>query len=394
MEYKIINAACSDRDCFDELLPYIDKHTFSDGSKIVWDAIIDYYNSDRNAKELDKEILLNRLVRANPKGSDMFKRLLERDYNASPRNIVRELRDMQVTEVKADLQAAFSVHGNEDEIEKLLERYHQLRAEQDDTHETSVVHHGVGLDTIFDSVAAENRIKFSPPELQAATGGCLRGHHILIFGRPDMGKSTVATELIYGFLSQGLRVMYVGNEDPPVDLMSRFISRLLGRPIEQIQRNKAKASKLLMQRNWDKFYFVEMYPGTLKEIKAKVEEIRPDVLIVDQARNIKTGSSDRVRELELVERGLRNIGKQHNMVTISFTQAGDSAEGKSILNMSDVDNSKTGMQASADLMIGIGATEDDQAAGIRWLSYPKNKLSSQKDPNRVRINFNIFKVGG
>lgn len=395
MENKILNAVCASRECFDQILPHIKKKTFSDKGSIIFKFINDYYSADPKAEAVDKEILLKRLGRAHPKGEEVFNSVLETDYKVSPQNVLRELRDMMIDETKELMVAALSAHGEEDKLPELYQRYYDLTVENEDEEtKTGASYNSRTLKDIATTVATENRIKLSPPELQAATGGALRGHHLLVFGRPDIGKSTFASELIYGFLSQGLTVMYVGNEDPPDDLMMRFACRLLGKNERTVMANMDKAEQALMARNWGNFWFEEMIPGTLQEIRARVEDVRPDVLIVDQVRNLDTRASDRTRELELVERGIRNLGKQYKMVTISFTQAGDSAEGKAQLGLSDVDSSKTGMQASADLMVGVGATDEDIENYIRWLSYPKNKLSGKKIPSRVKMNFDIFKVGG
>ena len=79
-------------------------------------------------------------------------------------------------------------------------------------------------------------------------------------------------------------------------------------------------------------------------------------------------------------------------MVITVTQAGDSASGKSILDMGDVDSSNTGIPAQADVMVGIGMSDEDEANGRRVISLPKNKPGGNHgtfpvlvDPTKSRI---------
>ena len=55
--------------------------------------------------------------------------------------------------------------------------------------------------------------------------------------------------------------------------------------------------------------------------------------------------------------------------------------------MSDVDSSKTGIPASADLMIGIGGDAVMKSNGTLGISLPKNKLSGLHDRFLATVNY-------
>jgi len=55
--------------------------------------------------------------------------------------------------------------------------------------------------------------------------------------------------------------------------------------------------------------------------------------------------------------------------------------------MSDVDSSKTGLPASADLMIGLGMDHTMQANGMLGISLCKNKLSGDHAKFTVSVNY-------
>ncbi len=60
--------------------------------------------------------------------------------------------------------------------------------------------------------------------------------------------------------------------------------------------------------------------------------------------------------------------------------------------MTDLDNSKTGIPGAVDVMIGIGASRDDEAAGRRVLSLPKNKLGGIHEFFPVQVDFQTNKI--
>jgi hypothetical protein len=67
------------------------------------------------------------------------------------------------------------------------------------------------------------------------------------------------------------------------------------------------------------------------------------------------------------------------------TQAGDSARGKAVLDDGDIDSSNTGIPGAADVLIGIGMTEQLESAGLRMLSLCKNKASFVHGHFTVRV---------
>ena len=88
---------------------------------------------------------------------------------------------------------------------------------------------------------------------------------------------------------------------------------------------------------------------------------------------------------------MRNFGKKYNMAAISIAQAADSATGKAILTRGDIDNSNVGIPGTADVLLGIGATEEQELAGIRVFSFVKNKLGDKR-PIQVMFNHKVQRI--
>jgi len=213
----------------------------------------------------------------------------------------------------------------------------------------------------------------------AVGGGVLRGHCILVYARPEAGKSLFAINLSAGFLKQGLKVLYAGNEEPIADLQRRFLARMSGIPLATIQASLTRlheAADLAEAQGYSNLIAQELKSGKVAEMEALVRKYTPDVLVLDQLKNLKlSASGNRAQELDEAAREVRRLGKQYSMVTVPITQAGDSAEDKLRLGLGDVEWSNTGIPGAADLMIGIGVNGEYNRANRRMINLPKNKIS-------------------
>jgi hypothetical protein len=140
-------------------------------------------------------------------------------------------------------------------------------------------------------------------------------------------------------------------------------------------------------RGVDKFHIVEMSPGTFPRIAKLVDKYLPKVVVLDQLRNIDVKSDNRTQALEKAATEARNLAKRAGVLVVSITQAGDSASGRRILTRGDVDGSNVGIPGQCDVMVGIGATEEEEQQGMRTISLPKNKLGGRHD--HFTCNFDV-----
>lgn len=166
----------------------------------------------------------------------------------------------------------------------------------------------------------------------------------------------------------------------------RTIARLSKMSKTEILEKPDEAERRAFERGYGNLVVAGLSPGNFFEIRKLVEKFDPKVVILDQLRNIDVASESRVQGLEKAATEARNLAKRYGLVVVSVTQAGESAEGKAILDRSDIDFSKTGIPATADLMVGIGADSAMEQHGLRTISLPKNKLSGNHDFFTVSIN--------
>jgi KaiC/GvpD/RAD55 family RecA-like ATPase len=244
------------------------------------------------------------------------------------------------------------------------------------------------LDDLLAANADGVRMRLYPAGVnRACRGGALPGHNITVFARPEAGKTLLAINIAAGFLRDGRRVLYTGNEEPIDDLVRRTLARLSGVPLSRIYESNDALRQAYRKAGdlYDRFYPKQTVSGRLSEVEALVRKYKPDVVIIDQLRNLTSGGeSNKTLDLDKIAQGIRDLAKREQIVTVGLTQAGDSADQKLKLGMGDIEWSNTGIPAAADLMIGMGVNDKWDANNRRMINLPKNKIGGQ------HVSFPVF----
>lgn len=387
-EKRILGTSLKNRDYFNKIKAFELTSSLSDQGQVIYKEIEDYYNNDEEAKACELEVIQERLIKKNPKLAEVYAAMLASLEEVSPDNLIKDVVEVKRNDLGQKLASALISGRNKDDIGRLLNEYTSLSEESISNRLVEVdVISGDNLYNCIRNYDSSNRIKLYPKALnELLKGGVFRGTHIVVFGRPEIGKSTFLKNLVYGFLWQKLKVLYVGNEDPAEMHIMRMMVRLTGLTEDQIRENEYQARAIAESKNFKNFMYAGLEPGTLKQIEDLVVENKPDILIVDQIRNLRINEQNYVLQLEKAARGIRTITQKYSLVGISVTQAGDSAARKDILDMGDIDYSNTGIPGACDLILGFGCKEVDFEAGYRVISLPKNKISGVKNPLRVSFN--------
>jgi hypothetical protein len=154
----------------------------------------------------------------------------------------------------------------------------------------------------------------------------------------------------------------------------------------EIRANPQAAKDIAEQVGYHNIIFVSLSPGTLSQIEAFVDRYKAKWFIVDQIRHLNMKADNRTNQLEAAANGVRNIAKKYDAIGISITQAADSATGKAVLEMGDVDSSNVGIPGACDVLLGIGGTNEQRNQNVRVLSLAKNKIGGMHDNFPVRFN--------
>lgn len=402
MESRILSALISSRSNYEQVKDIVGdsfSSTFSPFAQIVAKLLEDYYTRDGSAKDCRKEILLDRAeeTASNPKHvkaiQDVIRGLEE---TVSVPNLLHDLRQQRRRRIGDKLAGLLANREQSREVDDLIKQYQEFSSEREAESGTdeSSVYRGVGVGPLIDThFSREGTISFGIPKLdEICDGGARPGHHILIYARPEIGKTLFTLRLVRSYVNRGYVVLYCGNEEPMCDTVLRLICGLTGRTKEQIRADPEGTDRILAGVGYANFIGVNLSPGKFPELETLVDEYEPDIVVVDQLRNIDVGDDNRVTGLEKAATGARNLAKSRDVLTISITQAGESAEGKLFLGLSDIDFSKTGIPGAIDLALGIGTTDEYRRANIRGVSTPKNKLGGKYGQFLTRIDPRISEV--
>ena len=353
-------------------------------------AVREFYATDPSATSVDEGLLTATTVGVtrDPKRRETMQgtlaALLVADVSVpNARAAVRALRARRVGEALATRLLLPSKDGPE-AVRTLLDEYIGLQTpdERDDAPQWA-------LETLAPAMGTP-RIPVYPRSLGSRLrGGLWPGHHMTVFARPEIGKTAFALTIAVMAAANGkARVLYCTNEDSVRDLMLRALALFNRTSQDEVLRDLAAAIETARKYGAERILFRDMAPGSLAEVDRLARRYKPDLLVVDQMRNMGGGKAaeNMTQRLDAVAQGLRNVGKRHGCAVLSLTQAGDSARDKAILDDGDVDNSNTGISAGCDVLIGIGATQVMQDAGERRLCIIKNKLGGTHGYADVRLD--------
>lgn len=390
-ELKILAACLQDRKVYDKVKQHTEDKIFSPQGELAWRGIVDFYTADAKAKEVDRDVLEGRVIRgvSNPKHVDALKLFL----NAIPEsvsgiNVAREIIAVRRADIGSKLAA--ELLGNREPKQELIDQYLELReqTELEDAETPYKIHKDVSVAALTPTLSGDARVPLYPQSLnERIGGGAVAGDSVLIFARPECGKTAAAINFLRGICKTGKQAIYFGNEDAIQRVLLRAKASFSELTTEECLNDPINADKRAEENGFGNATFVEMYPGSVPQIREVVEAERPHAIIVDQLPNLEGGKSENYTlHLGTLARGIREIGKRYGCVTINFCQAGDSADGKLVLDMGDINWSNTDVQAQADLMIGMGMSKEYESKDWRMWSICKNKLTGIHDYFPVRID--------
>jgi hypothetical protein len=385
LDQQILLASCKSREAWEKVRKYISSRELSPNIGFWWKLVQEYYERDRKAESINLEVLreLGKTRIQNPKHVDgLIGALVASDHGTSPANItVAALAVLRNNRAAEFASAAFS--GDYKKSQELLEEVNDLWSKDSLEAEEEEVLRAAPAEELFSVVGQERRIPILPTALNIRVGGgVLPGQHILIFGRTEIGKSSFVINLMAGFIKQRQRVLYVGNEDEINAVKFRLMCRVTGKTAQEVEATKAESISLYRARGAeDLCRLVHMQPGTIEAIEKEVGEFKPAVLVLDQIRNLSSGEDGMTRKLEANAIRFRSLLARHNLVGVSVTQASDKSDRNSAdtpvwLAAGDVDSSRVGLPAQADLMLGVGGNQEMISRGQRAISICKNKLFS------------------
>ena len=379
----LLAASIAARSAFDVVAASDEPASFTGDLLTIWKTLRDYYDRDGNATSASVDNLQALAVShlADGKKRKKLAATIEEiaGLPSSAANVREAIREVRRERLSTRLAVALSARKPREEVDTLISEWQETFAPVEEEKELT---YEEALRSRNDTSA---RMVVYPLRLNKELGGgVLPGHHLILFARPEQGKTAAAITMAVGFAKKGHKVLYLGNEDPAADLMVRAITAITKKARHEVQSEAlVEACKAGLSR----IRFVDIAPGSLAEIEHHIRRFEPAVLVVDQLRNIHGGKTENLTQrLDAVAQGVRALAKRYGLVAISITQAGDSGRDKAILDDGDIDSSNTGIPAAADVLIGLGSNPQMREEGSRMMTICKNKVAGTHNHFTVRLD--------
>jgi len=299
LDRQILSAVIADRSAYERIKDYFKDQDASPNAAFWFTLVREYYERDKQAASIDHTLLrgLGEQRITNPKHTEAICGVLEGLPAPSPANIVEYVLDLRRYNLSAEFAAAAMSHDTK-KADKLLDELN-IVWERKALETAAEIEYAKSWEDIDSVVGSDRRIPLGIPALDARIGGgVLPGHHVLIFGRTEIGKSCLTIALSANLIKTGQRVLYVGNEDEINILKARMRLSLLNQSQAWVDGHPKKAARLLNELCGDRLVMVKVTPGSISELEDLTAKHKPSVIVVDQIRNLSGPEDGMTQRME------------------------------------------------------------------------------------------------
>jgi replicative DNA helicase len=394
IEKQLINLLL-EKDFYEENKGRVSKSMFTNGTGKLYETITKAHSDSESNISIDELATLHTQV-YNPAltraAKDNFYSLLEEVKKEKPNKKIATtiLEAMHKQDIARRIAVvSTNIYNNTEEsnfndIQSLIDELKGVNKEEFDTVTDNITE-------LIDALKDNTKWKFNLTDLKNKVNGIGEGNLIIVFARPESGKTAFWVNMVAGqngFATQGAKVCALINEEPAIRTQMRLINAHTGMTFAEIKENPTKASELWGQIK-DKIRILDTVDWTLEKIDSYVAKEKPDVLIIDQLDKVHMGGSFARgdEKLRAIYTGAREIAKRRDCSLIGISQASADASGKWDMTFDMMENSKTGKAAEADVIIGVGykPNSDYSNDNDRSLSVSKNKITGWHGKIMVKI---------
>lgn len=226
--------------------------------------------------------------------------------------------------------------------------------------------------------------------LKLGLKGLQKGDNVAVCMPTDQGKTSLLCRLAVDFQRQakllypGQPLLYLVNEGTQERIKNRMYQTVAGVErdalIEMARDGSLQTLYDTEMGGFDAIRPVNVHGKNISQISRIIEQHNPHMVITDMTGRIKAmsnkgGGANDIGQLEEVWNDMRELAVIQNFAHIGTVQV--SAEGFNMLYppVSALQNSKTGIQTTLDLILMGGALTAPDMRTLRGISTPKNKLS-------------------
>lgn len=386
MELRLLNSL-TDKGVYEGCVKYINPSIFPEELEDIMCAIQELHTKfdDNIDMEIVKTHIFNKKVSTTAKKA-LLTDIIDKIEVSKPVSVdIAKDFIFQMAKTAQRLEAmnklAWIIEKKEDSHEEVINILSELPLEEQDTSEIV----GATDEDLKEFYEASNRYPFSIDTLQRKIGGMSKGNLAIVFGRPEIGKSSFIAHMVAGYIKSGIIVEYYANEEPGRKIMLNIRRAVTGESDSEIVTAIQKKNT---PKEWEAAYknLTVRSVGTMgiDTIIGRSKDNPPDVFILDQVDKLTLSNSknspNHERLKELYTR-TRELAKSRDCLVINVSQASIDADGQNRITYDMLDGSKTGKAGEADIIIGIGKNDflkddvSDPRNQIRYVTISKNKIN-------------------
>ena len=394
IEKQLINLLL-EKDFYEENKGRVSKSMFTNGTCKLYETITKAHSDSESNISIDELATLHTQV-YNPAltraAKDNFYSLLEEVKKEKPNKKIATtiLEAMHKQDIARRIAVvSTNIYNNTEEsnfndIQSLIDELKGVNKEEFDTVTNDI-------NKLIDALKDNTKWKFNLTDLKNKVNGIGEGNLIIVFARPESGKTAFWVNMVAGrngFATQGAKVCALINEEPAIRTQMRLVNAYTGMTFAEIKEDPQKAGDLWSQIK-HQIRILDTVDWTLEKIDSYVAKEKPDILIIDQLDKVHMGGSFARgdEKLRAIYTGAREIAKRRDCSLIGISQASADASGKWDMTFDMMENSKTGKAAEADVIIGVGykPNSDYSNDNDRSLSVSKNKITGWHGKIMVKI---------
>ena len=175
------------------------------------------------------------------------------------------------------------------------------------------------------------KIKFGITFLDEVVGGLFKGELTTIAAKSGLGKTSFALQIMLNAVKQGKKILFITREMSKEQIIMRNITKKTGINTNRMKSNDISAEEwkiiieVLSDLNKNNLIYINDKIHTVAQIRKRIREIKPDLLIVDyvQLMSPSTSMTNREREVASISRDLKNITLDFDMSVIQLSQLND-----------------------------------------------------------------------
>ena len=254
------------------------------------------------------------------------------------------------------------------------------------------------LTALLEEAQETNGLQWRLECLRQSMRGLRGGDFGIIAGRPDKGKTTfIASEITHlaGQLDTGRNTVWLNNEGKGERIYLRLIQAALGMTLSEIRtfREKHDVMEAYAKIVGDKhrIRIVDIHGQDTYAVENIIRANNTGLVVYDMIDKIRGFGSEARTDLQLEEMYSwgREIAVKYDLVGLATSQISNEGDGLQFPTLGMLKDSKTGKQGACDFQLMIGASNDVNLAGYRYIGLPKNKLrrEGQAGDPRATVNF-------